>query len=234
MQLLKGLVPNLLTSAVFLALLIFVAVEYGPMITEIVSEPEEFRAVILSYGSFGALIFIAVQVLQILIAVIPGEVVQIAGGYIYGAWLATLLLLIGAVIGTAAAFGLARLMGYSLVKKLVSQEKLDSFTEMITSRKGYIIIFILFFIPGLPKDFLTYLGGLTPVKPLHFIFIAVCARTPALLFSTIIGENLQERDYSTAVILAAAAVVVFVIGLLYRSAVYNWLQKLGRSRKSEE
>ena len=122
MQQIKGLVANITAAGVFIVLLAFITIKYGPVITEIISDPDEFRTVILSYDSLGALVFIMFQVLQILIAIIPGEVVQIAGGYIYGAPLATLLLLTGAVIGSSIAFGLARLMGYSLVKKLIPRE----------------------------------------------------------------------------------------------------------------
>lgn len=234
MQQIKGLVANITAAGVFIVLLAFITIKYGPVITEIISDPDEFRTVILSYDSLGALVFIMFQVLQILIAIIPGEVVQIAGGYIYGAPLATLLLLTGVVIGSSIAFGLARLMGYSLVKKLISQEKLESFAELITSRKGYITIFVLFFIPGLPKDIMTYIGGLTPVRPLHFIAIAVLARTPALFISTFIGENIQERDYSTAIIFSAAAVVVFIVGWLYRNKILQWLQNLSRVRQKDK
>ena len=226
MQLTRSLTINLLSVICFSALLVLAAIKCGPVITELVSDPERMRSVILSHGHLGVLIFIGIQIAQIVITAIPGEVVQVAGGYIFGTWLATSYLLIGAVVGSVVVFGLARIMGYTLVRRLISEDKLNRLAGLMASKRACGIIFILFLIPGLPKDVLTYVGGLTPVRPLHFIVIANLARIPGLFVSAYIGANLQEQDYATAIILSGAAVLIFIFGLLYRDQIVA-CQQLG-------
>jgi len=225
LRLTRGLIINLLVAMSCLALLAWLTIKYAPAVTEMASNPERLRTMILSYGHLGVLVYIGIQIVQIIITAIPGEVVQVAGGYIYGTWLATTYLLVGVVVGSLTVFGLARIAGYSLVKQLVSEEKLTRFADLMTSKKAYSVIFVLFLIPGLPKDLLTYVGGLTPVKPLQFIIIASIARIPGVFFSAYIGANLQERDFLTAIVLSVAAVLLFVLGVLYRDQILAWLQR---------
>ncbi|HOB08200.1 MAG TPA: TVP38/TMEM64 family protein [Limnochordia bacterium] len=233
MQPTRGLAVKLLLAAAFLAVMIWLTIAYAPAITELAGNPEHLRMRILAYGRLGVLVFIGLQIVQVIITAIPGEVVQVAGGYIYGTWPAAAYLLIGVILGSLAAFWLARLLGYTLIKQLISEEKLVHYTSLLSSQKAYSVIFTLFLIPGLPKDLLTYIGGLTPVKPLHFIVIASIARIPAMLVSAYIGANLQERDYLTVVILSAAAVAFFLLGLFYRDRLLDWLQRFRVFQKKD-
>ena len=137
----------------------YLTLQYGPVITQLVSEPEAFREVIQSHGETGVLVFIAFQVLQIVISVIPGEVVQIAGGYLYGVWLGTLYLLIGLLIGSVLVFYIARLLGYPVLRAFIPQAKFDKFRVLLKSRKFDLIVSFFFSLPGLPKDLLTYVAG---------------------------------------------------------------------------
>lgn len=225
MQPVRGLGIKILLAAAFLAAMIWLTIVYAPAVTEIASNPERLRTVILDYGRLGVLVFIGLQIVQVIITAIPGEVVQVAGGYIFGTLPATIYLLIGVIVGSAAAFGLARVLGYSLIKFLVSEAKLARLTGLMSSRKGYSIAFMLFLVPGLPKDVLTYIGGLTPVKPLPFIAIASAARIPGMLISAYIGANLHERNYTAVIGLSAAAVICFLLGVSYRDRILAWLHK---------
>ncbi len=209
----------------FIAVIVFLTIKYAPYITELARKPDEFRDVILSYGYFGVIVFISIQVFQVIVAAIPGELIQIAGGFVYGAWLGTLYLSIGVVIGTLAAFYAARLFGYSLIKKIVAEDKLARFKDMMESKKADLVISVLFLLPGLPKDFLVYVGGLTPVKPMKFIIITTIARLPALFFSAYIGENIQEQDYVRALIISIIAVVLFLLGVINRERIFKRINR---------
>jgi uncharacterized membrane protein YdjX (TVP38/TMEM64 family) len=223
----------------FLVIIGYLTLQYGPVITQLVSEPEAFREVIQSHGETGVLVFIAFQVLQIVISVIPGEVVQIAGGYLYGVWLGTLYLLIGLLIGSVLVFYIARLLGYPVLRAFIPQAKFDKFRVLLKSRKFDLIVFLLFFLPGLPKDLLTYVAGLTYVPPLKFFLLATGARLPALFGSVIIGANIQEQDYLTAALLMAGALFLFLVGYFYKDRIidglYEWsaARARGRSKKKE-
>jgi len=218
---------------VVLGLLIFASIKYAPVLTRLMSKPEKFKEFLASYGAVSALIYILLQAAQIVIAVIPGEVVQIAGGYAFGTILGTLYAATGTVLGTLIVFFATRLLGYSLVRTFVPQKKLDRFDFLMNNPKSEIAIFILFLIPGVPKDALTYVAGLTPVKPLRFVLICTIARFPGLWGSAYIGANLQEKNYLVVWILSAVALVLFTTGLLFKDKIIDKLHHLRHSKTPE-
>jgi uncharacterized membrane protein YdjX (TVP38/TMEM64 family) len=99
----------------------------------------------------------------------------------------------------------------------------------MNNSKSDVAMFTLFLIPGIPKDILVYLAGLTPIKPLKFFTIYTTARFPAVFFSAYIGANLKTRNYLPVIIISVLAVVLFVVGLLKK----DWLiDKLGHLKKN--
>jgi len=227
----KVSVVNLILLGAFLGLLIYLTVYYAPVITRLVSEPEQFRELIDSYGQNGVLVFIAFQVLQVVISAIPGEVVQIAGGYLYGVGFGTLYLMIGLLIGSVLTFYLARLLGYPVLKAFLPQAKYGKFRALLRSKKFDLVVFLLFFLPGLPKDLLTYVAGLTYVPPLKFFMLAIGARLPALIGSVIIGANIQERNYLTAILLLSGAVLLFLLGYFSKDRIIERLHQWSAVRE---
>jgi uncharacterized membrane protein YdjX (TVP38/TMEM64 family) len=91
-------------------------------------------------------------------------------------------------------------------------------------------MFVLFLIPGIPKDILTYIAGLTPVKPVKFLMIAVVARLPALFVSCYIGANLQERNYAVVIAASIAAILLFIAGVFLKDRVIDGVQRIIRRR----
>ncbi len=211
---------------VFLGIIVYASFKYAPSVTRLFREPEKFREFLSSYGAAGPLIYIALSALQVIVAVIPGEIVQIAGGYAFGTPLGTLYALAGTIIGTVVVFATIRLLGFSLVKAMISPVQLEKFRFLISSPKSEIVIFVLFLIPGVPKDVLAYLSGLTPIRMLRFIVISAIARLPGVLASAYIGANLQEKDYLAVWIMSGIALVLFVAGLLMRDKIIDRLQRL--------
>jgi len=209
----------------FLACVVFLTFRYGPKLSGLVREPDVLSKKLNSYGWKGIIVFMGIQALQVILAAIPGEFVQIAGGYVYGTWLGTLYSLAGIVAGSVLAFFIARLLGFPVVKMLVSEKQLEKFNFMMKSRKSDIAMFILFLIPGIPKDVLTYIAGLTPVRPLKFFIIITAGRFPALLASSYIGHSTQKGNYAIAVALLAAAAVLFIAGLLLKDRIIHKLSK---------
>jgi uncharacterized membrane protein YdjX (TVP38/TMEM64 family) len=214
--------------AVFLGLIIFASVKLTPSVTRLIRRPEDFKVFIDSYGPVSALVYILAQALQVVVFVIPGEIVQVAGGYIFGTGLGTLYSVAGILLGTVIGFLAARLLGYSLVKAVVSPKKLEEFDFLINNPKSEIAMFVLFLVPGIPKDSLVYISGLTPIKPLRFFLISMIARFPGLWGSAYIGANLQEKDYLPVWVLSGVALVLFVVGALNRERIIGWLHRLRR------
>lgn len=225
------LILKIILIACFLALVVYITIRFGPYIIQIAGKPSRLRDILKGYGWKGDVIFILLQALQVIFAAIPGEVIQLAGGFIYGTWLGTLYSLVGIVLGSVIVFYISRLLGYSLVKAFVSQKSLDKFNFILNNNKSEIVMFLLFLIPGIPKDILTYIAGLTPIKPLRFFVIITIGRFPALLASSYIGSNAQKGNYILVIILSAAALILFSAGVLLKDRIINMVHSLDHTKK---
>lgn len=216
----------IILAAVFAVAIVFATIKLGPYIVKMAANPEQLRDALKAYGWKSIPVFILLQVAQVVIAAIPGEVVQIAGGYVFGVIPGTLYSLCGIVLGSVIVFFISRLLGYNLVKIFVSKKNLEKFDFIMNSDKSEIAMFLLFLIPALPKDILTYIAGLTPIKPLKFFIIITIARFPALLASSIIGSNIQEKNYTVVIIISIIAIVLFVAGVLLKDKIIDGIKKL--------
>lgn len=220
------LVINIVLVVIFISLFSYITLRYAPSITRLVSKPQRFRHMLLSYGYKSAFVFMFFQMLQVVIAVIPGEFIQIAGGYVYGTLGGTLYSTTGILIGSFIVFYIVRLIGYPLVKTFIPKKSIEKFEFLMNNPKSEIAMFILFLIPGVPKDILTYIAGLTPVKPHKFFLIAMVGRFPALLVSAYIGSNIQHSNYTKVIIISVVAVLFFIAGILFKDKVINKISSI--------
>lgn len=214
---------NIFLLSLFILLITYLTVKYAPGVTKLISKPDKFRALLTSYEPISVLVFIFFQILQVVIAAIPGELVQLAGGYVYGTFLGTIYSTLGILLGSIIAFYISRILGLTLVKNLVPQKEFEKFNFLINNPKAEITMFILFLIPGIPKDILVYVAGFTPIKPLKFFVIFIIARFPSLLASSYIGSNIQERDYLPVIIVSIIAFALSIIGILKKDIVIHKL-----------
>lgn len=209
----------------FIGLIIYLSIIYSPQVTDLFARRQELKEYIEAQGNVGILIFIAFQVFQVVVAAIPGEIVQIAGGYIYGTFWGTVYLVIGVAIGSIIDFYIARWLGFDIVKTFISEKRLRQLYNLVQGPRSNLVMFLLFLIPGLPKDVLTYVAGLTPVPAGRFLLIAIVARLPALVGSSFIGASFQQENTVVAIAVSGAAVVLFFLGVLYRDKIIRWLRK---------
>ena len=161
-------------------------------------------------GPVGPLICIGIQFLQVVIFAIPGEITQVAAGYVFGAWEGFLYSLIGIMLGAAFDFVFARLVGRPVINKLMGPRALARVDRLLESRNGRSALFLLFLTPGMPKDTISYGAGLTQIGFQEFMIISGLGRTPALLFSTLFGSQLYERNWFTLALIGVVAVLVTV------------------------
>ena len=183
----------------------------GKPMVEFVSEPEKFRAWVDASGAWGRLAFIGMMAFQIVVAFIPGEPLEIGAGYAFGAVEGTGLCLLGALLGSVTVFLFVKKFGMRFVALFVSEEKIRSLKFLQNEKRLNLIAYILFLIPGTPKDVMTYIVGLTPMKLSFWIFITLTARIPSVITSTIGGDALGTQNY-----LFATAVLSGLGILLYR------------------
>ena len=203
----------------------YVTSVHAPAIVRLISNTHRFHDYLNSFGVWSALVFIVFQALQVVISPIPGELTQVAGGFVYGTYVGTVYSLIGILIGSVIAFYIARWFGFPLMRLLVPERMLEKFKFLINTPKAEIGMFILFFIPGVPKDVLTYVAGLTPVNPVHFFIMATAARLPGILLSSFIGAHVEEKEYTQVFIASALAVAVFVFGVIFRENIVRRIKR---------
>lgn len=213
----------LAASAIVVYILVMVAVGVliGVPIVRFVSEPEQFRLWVDSHGIWGPVLYIAFVFLQVVVALIPGEVFEIVGGYAFGTWMGTFWCLLGSTLGSMAVFGLVRKYGVKLVEVFFSLDKLKALHFLKKSPKRIFLFLIIFMIPGTPKDLLCYYAGLTDMKWKTFLLIASLGRIPAMITSTLGGDALGLQNYVFAIVVFVAAVAISGIGLL----IYNRICK---------
>ncbi len=221
----KSAVFNIIILSLLFAGVVFISIRYMPQIIKLVREPEIFRNYLLTFGNKSLFVFIGFQILQVVIAAIPGEFVQIAGGYMYGTFFGSLYSFIGITIGTILVFGIIRIFGYSVLKVFVPKKSIEKYNFLLNSPKSEAVMFMLYLIPGIPKDVVTYLAGLTPIKPLKFILIAMLGRLPALIASTYIGSNVVAGNYFAVIMLASIGTILFVAGIIFKDKIINLFSK---------
>jgi uncharacterized membrane protein YdjX (TVP38/TMEM64 family) len=206
-------------------LTIILVLKYLPRILELTVSLDKFRDYIISLGSFGSVVLIFFQMLQTIIAPIPGEVIQVAGGYVYGVTFGVIYTTIGLLLGAIIAFYFTRLIGTPFIEKLLNRRNSQWMVDIMDSKKFSAILFIVFLVPGLPKDFLIYVAGLTPINPLRFFGILLISRFPWLLASVSIGSNLHYGNYISTIIVSLIAIVSFILGICYKDKLISKFSK---------
>ena len=207
-----------ISLAVVLFLAVFVTLFVGNWLTSF--SRDDFRAYIRSFGTLGWLVLLGIQILQVFIALIPGEIVESAAGYAFGSFAGTAICYLGIAIATILIFWLTRRYGVKLVEIFIRRDKINELRFLNTERKRNRLIFLLYFIPGTPKDLLTYFAGLTDIRFGEFLMISLTARLPSVISSTIGGNMLGNKNYWGAVMLYGITGLVSIAGLLlYRTIV---------------
>lgn len=187
---------------------------------------QEVIAFLERYETESIPIYLGLQVLQIVISVLPGQVFQIAAGYMYPFWLALVLAMIGAVLGTAITFGLAKLLGQDFLHQFFGEEKIDYYIERLNSRQAYTIVFLLYLIPGIPKDVVSYAAGASEMRFKPFLILSAAGRLPGMTGSLLMGWMLEGEHYIGLGIVTGIAVISFLACIIFRRKINVWLDRM--------
>lgn len=166
-----------------------------------------------SLGIGGWVAFLGIQVIQVVVAMIPGEPIEILAGILYGPLWGTLTCMLGIFIGSIIVYLLVRKLGMPIVSIFIDPEKFQNLRILQDERRFERIAFLLFFIPGTPKDLLTWAAGLIHIRPLRFFILSTIARLPSILTSTLAGTTLLSGDFSTTVLIFVATGCISMVGL---------------------
>lgn len=178
---------------------------------------------ITAQGWKGWGILLLIQVLQIFIAFLPGEVVEIVAGLLYGPIGGLFICLLGILIGSLLIYYTIKLFAKNNLNKYKS--KLQTYSFLNNPKKVHFYLFILFLLPGIPKDIFIYIAPFLPIEFTSFLIISLFARIPSILSSTIIGNSLMEGNYLTSIIIFVVFAIIGIIAILFKEKLFYLFKK---------
>ena len=208
-------VIDLLSFFILIAILVSVTLVFGDALIEMVRDPSAFQQRTDAIGIVGRLLYVSLIALQIILAVLPGQIFALAGGYCFGIFWGTVLTLIGTLIGSTVAFLLARFFGVRAVTAFYSKEKLKNLSFLRESKQQDFFTLIVFLIPGIPKDMVTYFMGLTQMKLPKFLLLSICGRFPGILLSVLSAAAIQTKNLTLLIVCVCVVTVLIVAGALF-------------------
>ena len=191
---------------------------------DFLSDREKTSAYIEGFGPAAPLVFMLVQVLQVLLAPIPGEATGFVGGYLFGVTKGFLFSSIALSIGSIINFGVGRFLGRRYVRKVIPPKYLARF-DTVARREGALIIFMLFVFPGFPKDYLCLFLGLSSLPFKIFILMTTIGRMPGTFILSLQGAMLFEQNYMILALATATCSGIVLLGYRYRDSLYAWIEK---------
>lgn len=191
----------------------------------IVTDAATLRAFVRGFGALAPIVLILLQVLQVVLAPIPGQVLAVVAGYLFGPWWGTLFNVVGIGLGSAIAFWLSRRFGRAYVERVVHAPVLERFDGLV-ERRGLPALFVLFLIPGLPDDALCFVGGLTKIPLRKLVVVAVVGRAPAFFLANVLGGLVAAGELRRAAILFGVVTALAVVASLWRDRIADALDDL--------
>lgn len=213
---------NVIIAVLALAVLIVAVYFLWQPVTDFFGNQETMREFIESLGVWGPLAMIALQIVQVVIAPIPGQFTSLASGFLYG-WWGLLITVVGSTLGFIVVIALSRRFGRPLLEKFFKPDQIKKF-DFVTER-GAFVLFLIFLLPAFPDDLVAYLAGLTKVRFRNLVLIAVIGRFPGYLVLNMIGSSAQEQNTGLIIGLAVFTVVIFALAYWQK----DWLGKLIKS-----
>lgn len=217
-------------ALLLLAVALFAAIGYyvgRPLVRQFRESPETFRDYVSTHGFWGKPLMIGIVMLQVVVALIPGEPFELGAGFVFG-WLeGTVLCLIGMAAASALIYAAVRKWGIRLAEVFFQPERLEHFLSLFSKKKKEILLFVLFLIPGTPKDLLVYIAGLTEIPLPRFLWITTLARIPSVVSSTVTGSLMQQRNLT-------AALITYGVTLLISAGCVVWYRRVSKLERLEK
>ena len=222
-----------LSAILKFALLLFILIGiplyiyfYHHEILDTFSDMNNVRRLFDEYRTESIAVYLCAQILQIIVCFIPGQWLQFAAGYMYGFWFAYLLSLVGAAVGTVITYYLARVLGSDIMHLIFGEEHIKQNLQRLNSKKAVVLVFLIYLIPGIPKDFCNYVAGISEMKFKLFLIISLIGRSPGMMGSILIGCSVDVGRYTMAGIIGGVALVLFVLGIIFRKKIHYFLDRI--------
>jgi uncharacterized membrane protein YdjX (TVP38/TMEM64 family) len=226
-------VLSLIAFPALFAVLLVLALVFRQQLLGLFRSPDSFRSWVQSTGPIAPLVFVGLQAAQVVVFFIPGEIPQVAGGYLFGVWQGSLLSLAGITLGASLNFLMARLLGLPFVYTLFGQQSVHRVWRIAESSRARLAFFLFFLIPGVPKDVLCYVAGLSSLRLAPFLLYSTLGRLPGVIGSALIGEAAADRRWLLAGSILFAAAALFGLGFMFRRRIQAFLESLARRGRRE-
>lgn len=200
----------------------------GP-IMQLLSNRDQMVAAVNSIGIFGPLLYMSLQVLQTVVAPIPGQIVGSVGGFLFGPW-GILWTTIGSSVGAYIVFKLSRKFGRPLMEKLFKKSIISKFEFILDAKSAPFILFVIFLLPGLPDDLVCYLAGLTNVPIKKLMVLLVLGHLPSIIVTNFFGDGASE-NLPLVIAIGILTLVILGIGVWQRERIINFLKKTASGTK---
>ena len=225
----------LLLAGVFVLLTVYFRKELWALaqyLVDVLADRERVSAFISRFGAGAPLIFILLQILQVLLAPIPGEASGFIGGYLFGALQGFVYSSIGLGLGSIVNFGVGRFLGERYIRKLLPSRVLERF-ESLLKRHGVIVLLVLFIFPGFPKDYLCLFLGITAIPFRMFIMIAAIGRLPGTFVWSLQGEFAYGQHYGLLALVLLPFIGLGLLAYRYRENLYRWVAKMNGNQTAD-
>ena len=177
------------------------------------------------------LILVLLQIAQIVCSFLPGQPIQFASSYLYGLLGGYVITILGALIGCWITYLLASFLGRDALHLLFGQARVNDYMEKLNSGRAYTIIFLIYLIPGIPKDLVSYVAGISDIKLVPFLVVSTLGRTPGVIESLLIGMFWAQKNYLGVGIVAVVALGLLVFCIKYRENIMNFIDKVQRKEE---
>lgn len=198
---------------IFSLLFIYIAYEYYLKYFPILRDPNKIKDAIMAYGRYSVPAFLILQMIQVIVFFIPGEIIQIAGGYIFGTIYGSIISLIGISLGGMVVYLISRKYGKPFVKKIISKKQIKYFDKILKFGSINYVVFLLYLIPGIPKDALAYICGISDISFKDFAIYSTVGRLPGIFMSAYFGAKISSRNVPLLVAIAVVMTILFIIGV---------------------
>jgi uncharacterized membrane protein YdjX (TVP38/TMEM64 family) len=172
------------------------------------------------------LLIIGLQIIQVVLCVLPGQPIQFAASYMFGVGRGYLLSVIGAIIGTTISFFLAKALGSEAMHLFFGEEKIREYQRRLNSGRGLLIAFLIYLIPGVPKDLVSYVAGISEMRFRPFVVAATIGRSPAMLGSLLVGHFFGKQNYTAIAVLSVIIAVLLIVCFVKREALIGFLDRI--------
>ncbi|MEI8215605.1 MAG: VTT domain-containing protein [Eubacteriales bacterium] len=198
---------------------------FAPDFASIFQDTNKAKAFLLQYKAASILVFILLQIVQIVVAILPGQVLQFVAGYVYSFGFGVFWSMVGIMLGTIITFYLAKLLGKDAMHIIFGEERITKFVNILNSKKAYTVIFVIFLIPGIPKDLISYAAGISEIGIKPLLVLSLVGRFPALVATIAMSRLLYNGSYIALGIFIFAIIVLFILGIWKRRHITEYMDK---------